>query len=194
MRSRFLDRGAIVGLHRPEDGALVVLLHILDDRDGVIGIELGREIRDLVRLERIEQLLAHPIVHLRQHVAVEQLGKCCGERAARIGRGKLEQIRDVGRVERRHEQPRALDVAAFHAIDHGIDELRGQSILGVVARLGGRGRIDQSIGFSFAHRLSVAQRPPPSRRGQRRCQPSAGAIIRRSEGPRRWAVRRASAI
>ena len=38
---RFLDCGAIVGLHPAEHGALLVLLQVLDQRDRVVGLELA---------------------------------------------------------------------------------------------------------------------------------------------------------
>src|SRR3546814_7124371 len=38
-----LDRGAILGLHRLEDGLLLVRLHILADRHRVVGVEVDRK-------------------------------------------------------------------------------------------------------------------------------------------------------
>ena len=65
--------------------------------------------------ERVDQLLAHPVVHLGEHVAVEQLGERGGERAALLGRRQLEQIGEIGRVERRDERARALGIAGLDA-------------------------------------------------------------------------------
>ena len=46
---RLLDRGAIVGLHRAQHLALLVGVEILDDRDGIVGVELGGDVGDLPR-------------------------------------------------------------------------------------------------------------------------------------------------
>ncbi len=45
---RFLDRGAVVGIERAQHGALLLLLHVLDDRDRVVGLELAGDLGDLV--------------------------------------------------------------------------------------------------------------------------------------------------
>ena len=100
IRERFLDRGAVVGIERAQHGALLLLLHVLDEGDRVVGLELAGDFGDLVRLELVEQLLAHPIVHLGEDVAVEQFGESGGERPPVAAVDQLEQIGDVGRVER----------------------------------------------------------------------------------------------
>ena len=72
---RFLDRGAVVGVERAQHRALLLLLHILDDRDRVVGLELARQLRDLMGLERVDQFLAHPIVHLGEDVGTDDARK-----------------------------------------------------------------------------------------------------------------------
>ena len=52
----FAGFGAILGLHRLENSLLIVLLHILDDRDGIVGIEFGGEFGDLLWREEVDQL------------------------------------------------------------------------------------------------------------------------------------------
>ena len=119
---RFLDRGAVVGIERAQHGALLLLLHVLDDRDRVVGLELAGDLGDLVRLERVDQLLADPVVHLGEHVAVEQVGERGGERAPVVAVDQLEQVGDVGGMERLDQRPRAFVVAGLDPLDH----LRGR--------------------------------------------------------------------
>ncbi len=99
-----------IALHQAAGGLFRVAQRLLD-RGAIVG------------LHRTEHG-THPIVHLGEHVAVEQLGERGGKRAAGLGRSKLEQVGDIGRVERSDEQPRAFDVPALDPIDHGIDEFR----------------------------------------------------------------------
>jgi hypothetical protein len=115
---RFLDRGAIVGIERAEHFALVLRVHVLDDRDGVVGIEFGGDVRHLVRLERVDQILADPVVHLGEHVAVEQVGRSRAPARRGPRRGQLEQIGDVGGVERLDERARAFGVAGIDRVEH----------------------------------------------------------------------------
>jgi hypothetical protein len=105
---RFLDRRAVVGIERPEDGALLVLLHVLDDRDGIVGVELAGDDRDFVRLERIDQLVAHPVVHFREHVAVQEIRDRGREIAPLVPVDQLEQVGNVGRVERLDQRAHAF--------------------------------------------------------------------------------------
>ncbi len=65
---RFLDRGAVVGLHRPQHGPLLVLVEVLDQRDRVVGLELPGDVGDLLRLQLVDQVLADIIVHFGEHV------------------------------------------------------------------------------------------------------------------------------
>ena len=55
-RQRFLDRCPVVGIEGAKHGALLVLLHVLDDRDRVVGLELAGDLGDLVRLKSVDQL------------------------------------------------------------------------------------------------------------------------------------------
>ena len=106
---RFLDRGAIVGVQRAEDLALVLGLHVLDDRDGVVGIELGGDVGDLVRRERVDQVLADIIVHLGEHVAVEQVAERVRERrrGPRAGSARTDRrCRRDGAARRARARPR----------------------------------------------------------------------------------------
>ena len=95
IRERFLDRGAIVGVERAKHFALVLDIHILDDRYGVVGIEFGGDIRHLVGLERVDQRLAHPVVHFGEHVAIDQVADRRRQRRTQLGGSQLDEIGDV---------------------------------------------------------------------------------------------------
>ena len=156
---RFLDRRAVVGIERAENGALVVLLHVLDDRDRVVGLELAGDLGDLMRLERVDQFLADMLVHLGEHVAVEHVGERRGERAAVVGIEQFEQIGDVGRVERLDQGAGAVGVARLDPRHHRADEFGLQPVVLVepvacaAMCLGGRG-FGGRFEFAFAHRPS----------------------------------------
>ena len=150
---RFLDRGAIVGLHRAEHFALVVGVHVLDDRDGVVGIEFGGDVGDFVRFERVDQHFADVIVHLGEDVAVEQVGDRLGQRGAIVVGGEFEQVGDVGRVERLDQSTRRFVVAGLDRLEHGIDEFGLEPIVPIPGcrvasprlRRAGRGRCRSSV-------------------------------------------------
>ena len=87
---RFLDRGAIVGFHRAEDGALLMLLHVLDDRDGIVGIELRGKVGDLLRLHLVDHVLADVLVHFGIDVGVDDPGERSDEVAAFVPGGQFD--------------------------------------------------------------------------------------------------------
>ena len=87
------------------------------------------DVGDLVRLERVDQVLADIIVHLGEHVGVEQVGYRLGERRALFVRRQLEQIGDVGRMERLDQRARALGIAGLDRVEHGADEFGLQPVV-----------------------------------------------------------------
>ena len=160
---RFLDRGAVVGIERAQHGALLLLLHILDDRDRVVGLELAGDLGDLVRLERVDQLLAHPVVHLGEDVAVEQVGERRGERAPLVAVDQLEQIGDVGGMERLDQRAHALGVAGLGLVDDLADEFRPQPVVLVVAAFDRRSARAGLFRFGEGD-VALAHRGSPLRR------------------------------
>jgi len=68
---RVLDGGPVFGLHLLEDGLLLVLVEVLDQRDRVVGLHLTGDVRDLLRLELVEQALADIFVHFGEHVGTD---------------------------------------------------------------------------------------------------------------------------
>ena len=105
-----------------------------------------------------EHGVAHPVVHLGEHVAVEQLGERGGQRLAHVPGRQLEQIGDVGGVERAHQRARGLLVARRGRHRRRRDEIMGEDIVLVVAGFGrGRlfGRDDRFFEVGFAHRCRL---------------------------------------
>src|SRR5574338_260621 len=128
---RLLDRGAVVGLHLLEDGLLVVAVEVLDQRDGVVGVELPGDVRDLLRLHLVDEAFADEIVHLREHVRADDPGERLDQPLALVVGGELDQVGDVGRVERLDELARGPVIAGLDRVEHAADELGPKPVLGI---------------------------------------------------------------
>lgn len=89
----------------------------------------ARDVGDLGRGQRVDQVLADVIVHLGEDVAVEQVLQRAGEAGAILMRGQFEQVGDVGRVQRLDQRARFLVVARAHRVQHRIDEFGTQAIV-----------------------------------------------------------------
>ncbi len=129
---RLLDRGAVVGLHRAEHRALVVLLEVLDQRDGVVGIELGGEIGDLLRLHLVDHVLADVLVEFGIDVGVDDSGQRLDQVGALVAGRQLDQVGDVGGVKLGHQRARGFVVAVGDRVEHFAHEFRTKPILLVV--------------------------------------------------------------
>ena len=140
---RLLDRGAVVGLHRLEHRLLLVLVEVLDERDRVVGLELAGDVGDLLRLHLVEQVLADVVVHLGEHVGADDPGERLDQPLALVARGKLDQVGDVGGVERLDQLARGLVVAGLDRVEHLVDEFGPKPVFvvdrGLWLRFGWRG-------------------------------------------------------
>ncbi len=87
---RFLDRRAVVGLHRPQHRALLVLLEVLDDRDRVVGVELAGDLGDLLGRHFADQDLADVLVHFGEDVGVDESGQRGDQPLALVGAGQFD--------------------------------------------------------------------------------------------------------
>ena len=132
---RLLDRGAVVGLHPLQHGLLLVAAEVFDQRDRVVGLQLAGDVRDLLRLHLVEQVLADPIVHFGKHVGVDDSGKRLDQAFALVARGGLDQVGDVGGMERLDQLSSGLVVAGVDRVEHPFDEFRAQPVL-IVDRIG----------------------------------------------------------
>ena len=69
------DCGTIVGIQRVQDGSLIGVVHVLDDGDCIVGVELGGDLGNLGGVERINHAFANVIVHFGQHVPIEHVAE-----------------------------------------------------------------------------------------------------------------------
>ena len=155
---RLFDRRPVIGRKLAQDGALVLLLHVLDDRDSIVGLEFARNVRNLARVERIDQFLAHMVVQFGNHIAVEQVRERCCEIRAQFRRRLFEQVSDIGRVQRRNEFADAFVLSSFDGVENLADESRFQLI--VFIEVGVRDQLFGADRISFAH-LSLRYGSPP---------------------------------
>jgi len=167
---RFFDGGPVVGLHRPQHRSLLVLLEVLEDRDRVIGFQVAGDPRQLIRAERVEQGLADVLVHLGEHVGIDDSGERFDQPVALVAGGELDQVGDVGRMERGDHFAGAFVIARFDGVEDIIHELRPQPVFVVDCRgcarvqatcFGGGGDF---VAFGHCPPLPDARRPPIVRR------------------------------
>ena len=125
---RFLDRGAVVGLHRLEHRLLVLVVEVLDQRDRIVGVELAGDVGELLRLHLVEQVLADEVVQFGEHVGADDPGQRLDQPFALVGAGKLDQIGDVGGVERLDQPARGLVIAGLDRVEHLVDEFRAKAV------------------------------------------------------------------
>ena len=85
------------------------------------------------------------VVDLGDDVAVEQVGDRLGERAPLVGVEQLEQVGDVGGMERLDQGARALGVAGLEPLDHLADEFGLQPVV-LVERVALLGRAASALG------------------------------------------------
>ena len=112
-------------------------------RDRIVGVELAGEVGDLLRLHRLDQRFADMLVHLGEHVGVDDPGERFDQPLALVARGKFDQVGDVGRMERLDQLARGLVVAGVDRVEHLVDEFRPQPVFGVhraLVSLGHRAR------------------------------------------------------
>jgi len=124
-----LDRGAILGIQFRQDRLLLALFEILDDRDRVIGVELFGQVGNLAGIERLDHVLADMLVHLGEHVGADQIAKRFGQRRALVGTDQLEQIGDVGIVERVDQFLRQRAIIVLDRLGNRADKFVGQPVV-----------------------------------------------------------------
>ena len=142
MRQRALDRGAIFRLHRLQHRLLVGFLQILNDRNGVVGVQLGREFRHLFWRQRADQVVAHIIIEFGKDFRADQVAQRRGHVGAPLGRSQFQQVGNVGGVKRRHQLARFFAVAILDRVEHGRQIFGLQPVVLIVA---GLRRLDHRI-------------------------------------------------
>ena len=129
VRKCVFDCGTVFWVEFGEDGLLVLLLHVLDNRDGVISVELSGEVGDKCGWQRIDNILADIIVDFGQHLGAHQVAKCQRQFTALVARGQFEKIGDVGFMERLDQAVRFGQIVFFDRIEHSVDKVAGEAIV-----------------------------------------------------------------
>ena len=125
---RLFDRGTVVRVHGPQHRLLLVAVEVLDQCDGVVGLQLTGDVGNLLRLHLVEQVLANVIVEFGQHVGADDAGERLDQPLALVPLGELDQVGDVGRVERLDEPASGLVIALVDRIEDAVHEFRAQAV------------------------------------------------------------------
>ena len=156
---RAFDRGAVFRVELGEHRAAVFGVEILDQRDRVVGLHLLGEIGHRIGRQRFDQQFADVIVEFGEHLAAHQVEDRGGEARALVGLDQLEQIGDVGRVERLDQRVDRLPVVRVERFgnpphERGLEDVLGVEALGMARRFGGleraRQRPRQAVQFVLA--------------------------------------------
>ena len=126
---RRLDRRPVRLVERPQDPLLLRRVHVLGEIDDVVGLELRHRRRQHVVGQLGDDLVAHPLLELRQHPAVELLAPEPDQRLALGPADLLEQVGDVGLVQRLQERHQPVVVAGLDRVEDRPHHLRGQRLV-----------------------------------------------------------------
>ena len=92
---RAVERCAVLGGHLGEDDLLIRTLQILDQVDGVVGVELADCRGDRVRRQRRHEFVAHLLVELGQRLDIET----SAERRDQLNSlGRLQRFDEIGEI------------------------------------------------------------------------------------------------
>ena len=106
-----------------EDVGLLFLVEVLDDVDGVVGIELLQRLGHLLARHGLEHLVAHGLVEFGQRRGVEILAERCDEHGALLGPEQLDEIGKIGLVQRKGEVAQFRRLARIERGNDGVEEL-----------------------------------------------------------------------
>ncbi len=123
------DDGAVLGIHFRQDRLLVGLVEVLDQLHRIVGVELFGQFRHCRGGQRLDHALAHVVVELGHHLAGHQVGYG-GGKVAPLGRfQQLQQVGDVGRVQRFDQLIGAGIVFLLQRFAHGFDKFRLEPVI-----------------------------------------------------------------
>ena len=124
-----LELGALEGRQLGENVGLLFLVEVLDDIDGLVGIELLQGLGDLLAGHDLEHLVAHRLVELGQRRGLEVVAQHGDEDAALLGTEQLDQVGKVGFMQRKRQLAGLGRVAFFDRRGDGMQEVRADSAL-----------------------------------------------------------------
>ena len=149
---RLFNRGAIIGRQRAENGALIILFHILDNGDGIVSIEFGGNIGHLFRGQTVDQVFADLIIQLRDNIGVNQVRQRPDKVMPRIARRLFDEVGNIRRVQGRDQRPRAAIIAHLNGGENVSNEFALEVIIFV--KLRGHSRFRGAGDVGLAHRPS----------------------------------------
>ena len=126
---RVFDDGAVFGVQFGQNGLLVLDLHVLDDRDGVIGVELSGQIGDLRWLQRVDNVFADIVVDLGEHLGAHQIAHRNGKRPAAFGRCLLQKVGDIRLVQGFDQPLHFFAITRFDGVEDAVHKVAGQDIV-----------------------------------------------------------------
>jgi hypothetical protein len=71
-----------------------------------------------MRLQRVDQLVAHPLVHLGENVSSHEARQSRDQRSTLVTVRRLDEVGNVGRVQRLDQLARAFIVAGLDTLEH----------------------------------------------------------------------------
>ena len=165
-----LERGALGRRQLLEDVGLLVLRQVLQDVDGVVGIELADALGDGLGRQLLEDLLAHRVVDLGERGEVERAAHQLDQARAQLRIERLEEIADVGLVQFADQLGQRSGVAGVDRGDHPLDEVPPQRAVVIAKRR--RFRLGRGAVLFIEHAEPrgrvVAGKTPVLRRAMRR--------------------------
>ena len=129
IRQSIFNDGAVFGVQLGQNGLLVLRLHIFDNRNRVIGIQLSGKSRHLRRRQGVDDVLADIIVDLGQHLGAHEVAQADGEYAAPFGWRQFEQVGNVGFVQRFDKPVDFVEIAVLDRIENAVDIVARQAIV-----------------------------------------------------------------
>ena len=116
-----LQRDALEMRELGKDVGLLVLVEVLEQIDGFVGIELLQRLCHLLGRHVLQHLIAHPLVELGQRRGLEVVAEHGDEDAARLRTQQLDQVGEVGFMQR---QRQLADFGGVALIDRRADGMQ----------------------------------------------------------------------
>ena len=144
----FRDAGPLLAGDRVENLLALRIVEVLEHGDGVVALHVRDGLGGPLRPDLADQLLADVVLDMGEHVAAQHVVGDGDEAAALAGAKSLDQIGDVGFVQRRDQGADAVAVRLRERRAHGADELGGEAVEPFPpASLGRRAGLRRQVGL-----------------------------------------------
>ncbi len=118
-----LERRTLEGRKLGKDVRLVLLVEVLDQIDGFVGVELLQGLGHLLCRHGLDHLVAHRFVKLGQGAGLEVVAKRDDEEPALLGAEQLDQVGEVGFVQLEGKLARLVGVVLLECGGDGMQEI-----------------------------------------------------------------------